>query len=180
MNASPELGEDTPHRLPVQLPPVTKYNPGKRPVPHDAVVLRQHPPLYLGDYSESKGSYYWERLKHTNPEAERLRLALHYGEERSPRCELCEKEDRACMSTLSKNTKTTGCARCIRKHRPCSQANGGKNGASNARKNPDDTVCKRYSQRRISADVLSVPAQQRRKKTRTRQNGRQRSHGTSC
>jgi len=146
MNASPELGEDTPRRLPVQLPPVTKYNPGKGAVPRDAEVLRQHPPLYAGDYNHRKEAYYWEYLQ-PNRGNVRLRQALHYGEERSPRCELCEKENRACMSMLGKGYKTTGCARCTRRHFSCSQANGVKNGASNVRKNMDDTVCTRYPER---------------------------------
>lgn len=139
MNASPELGEDTPRRLPTQLFPVLKYNPGKIAEPRDAEVIREHPPLYAGDYDPRKRAYYWECLK-PNRGNVRLRQALHYGEERSPRCELCEKEDRACMSMLGKKYKTTGCARCIRKHFPCSQANGVKSATSNARKNPDDTV----------------------------------------
>lgn len=100
MNASPELGEETPRRLPIQLPPVLHYHPGKQAVPHNAEVLRQHPPLYAGDFNKRKGAYYWECSNQKNHEDERLRLALHYGEERTPRCDLCEKEDRACVSSL--------------------------------------------------------------------------------
>lgn len=147
MNASPELGEQIPHRLPPQLPPVSKYNPGKGAVPKDAEVIRQHPPLYAGDYNPRRKAYHWERLKPNNREDERLRLALHYGEERRPRCDLCEKEDRACMSMLGKRFKTTGCAFCTRRHLPCSQANGVKNATSNVRRNPDDTVGGKYPQR---------------------------------
>lgn len=147
MKASPELGEDTPRRPPTTLPPVLKYNPGKVAAPHDAEVDREHPPLYAGDYNHRKQAYYWEYLQPNNRENVRLRQALQYGEERDPRCRRCEKEDRACMSMLGKKYKTTGCARCIRRHFPCSQANGVKTGASNVRKNPDDTVCEQYPQR---------------------------------
>lgn len=146
MNASPELGEDNPHRPLTKLPPVLKYNPGKVAAPRDAEVDRPHPPLYAGDYNHRKEAYYWEYLA-PNPDNVKLRQALQYGEERSPRCDLCEEEDRACMSMLGKEYKTTGCARCIRRHLSCSQANGVKKATSNVRRNPDDTVSGRYPQR---------------------------------
>jgi hypothetical protein len=140
MNASPELGEQTLRRLPIQLPPVLHYRPGKEAVPQNAEVLRPHPPLYAGDFNKRKDAYYWEVSDRNNHEDKRLRLALHYGEERTPRCDLCEKEDRACVSSLGKRYKTTGCARCIRRHFPCSQANGNQKSTSNVRKITDDTV----------------------------------------
>jgi hypothetical protein len=147
MDASPELSEHTPRRLPIQLPPASTYNPGKGAVPGDAEVNRPHPPLYAGDYDKSKSAYYWENLDRNNHEEERLRLALHYGEERRPRCDLCEKQDRACVSSLGKRSGTTGCARCIRIHRPCSHANGARKSAGHVQKNTDQSVCERYPHR---------------------------------
>jgi hypothetical protein len=150
MDASPELGEHTPRRLPVQLPPVSHYNPGKGAVPGDTDADRPHPPLYAGDYDKRKDAYYWENLDRNNPEEEKLRLALHYGEERRPRCDLCEKEDRACVSSLGKRSKTIGCARCIRRHYSCSQANGARKSASHVQKDTDQSVCKRCPHRQQS------------------------------
>ncbi|CAD0108873.1 unnamed protein product [Aureobasidium uvarum] len=136
MNLSPELGEQD---SPRSLPPVLLYRPGKEAVPHDAEVVRPHPPLYAGDFNNRKlkDAYYWEGLDRNNREDEKLRLGLHYGEERNPRCDLCEKEDRACMSLLGKKYKTTGCAFCIRRHFQCSQANGVQKTATVVRKDKD-------------------------------------------
>ncbi|THY67811.1 hypothetical protein D6C97_00565 [Aureobasidium pullulans] len=123
MGPSPELGEQKPSQY---LPPVRFYRTGKEAVPRDAAVIRLHPPLYAGDFDNPKlrNAYYWEQLDPKKKEEETLRLALHYGEERNPRCENCEKEDRACMSGLGKRYQNTGCALCTRRHLHCSQANG--------------------------------------------------------
>ncbi|THY15764.1 hypothetical protein D6D01_07842 [Aureobasidium pullulans] len=123
MGPSPELGEQKPSQY---LPPVRFYRTGKEAVPRDAAVIRLHPPLYAGDFDNPKlrNAYYWEQLDPNNKEEEKLRLALHYGEERNPRCENCEKEDRACMSGLGKRYQNASCAFCIRRHLHCSQANG--------------------------------------------------------
>lgn len=147
MDPSPELGDQDSRSL---LPPVRLYRPGKGAVPRDADVIRPHPPLYAGDFDNRKlkGAYYWEGLDRNNPEDERLRLGLHYGKERNPRCDLCEREDRACMSLLGKKYQTTGCALCIRRHFQCSQANSiqksapsVQKNATNVRKNKDPPVC---------------------------------------
>ncbi|THW79013.1 hypothetical protein D6D19_01502 [Aureobasidium pullulans] len=123
MGPSPELGEQRPSQY---LPPVRFYRTGKEAVPRDAAVIRLHPPLYAGDFDNPKlrNAYYWEQLEPNHKEEQKLRLALHYGEERSPRCENCEKEDRACMSGLGRRYQNTGCALCTRRHLHCSQANG--------------------------------------------------------
>ncbi|THX88150.1 hypothetical protein D6D04_00456 [Aureobasidium pullulans] len=123
MGPSPELGEQKPSQ---HLPPVRFYRTGKEAVPRDAAVIRLHPPLYAGDFDNPKlrNAYYWEQLDPKKKEEETLRLALHYGEERNPRCENCEKENRACMSGLGKRYQNTGCALCTRRHLHCSQANG--------------------------------------------------------
>jgi hypothetical protein len=144
MAASPELGEQTPHRPTTQLPPMLNYHPGKEAVPKDAKVIRAHPPLYAGDFNKRKNAYYWENLDRNKTEEEMLRLALHYGEERVPRCDLCEKEDRACVSPLDPKLKTIKCARSFRNHIPCSQANGVRKSASHIqKKDTDHMVCDR-------------------------------------
>ncbi|KAH0020728.1 hypothetical protein KCU78_g6360, partial [Aureobasidium melanogenum] len=132
MDPSPELGEHP-------LPPVRLYRPGKGAVPRDAAVDRLHPPLYAGDFNNRKlkGFYYWEGLDPKNAKDEKLRLALHYGEERKPRCDLCERENRACMSQLGEKYKTTGCAFCLHRHFQCSQANSVQKSGTSLRKNKD-------------------------------------------
>jgi hypothetical protein len=145
MEASPELGEQNSHRPSTQLPAVLNYRPGKEAVPSNAKVFRPHPPLYAGDFDKRKNAYYWENLNRKNREEEMLRLALHYSEERVPRCDLCEKEDRACMSPLDPKLKTTKCARCFRNHIPCSQAHGVRKSAGNVqKKDTDRTVCNEH------------------------------------
>lgn len=142
MAASPELGEQIPHHLTTQLPSVMHYNTGKEAVPKDAKVIRAHPPLYAGDFNKRKDACYWEYLDRNKTEEEMLRLALHYGEERLPRCDLCEKEDRACVSPLDPKLKTTKCARCFRNHIPCSHASGVRKSASHVqKKDTDRMVC---------------------------------------
>ncbi|KAG9655991.1 hypothetical protein KCU95_g11989, partial [Aureobasidium melanogenum] len=136
MNPSPELGDQDPRSL---LPPVRLYRPGRGAVPHNAAVDRPHPPLYAGDFNNRKlkGFYYWEGLDPKNAKDEKLRLALQYGEERKPRCDLCERENRACMSQLGEKYKTTGCAFCLHRHFQCSQANSVQKSGTNLRKNKD-------------------------------------------
>ncbi|KAI4845282.1 hypothetical protein E4T44_05696 [Aureobasidium sp. EXF-8845] len=173
MAASPKPGEQTPHHLPTQLPSVLHYHPGKEAVPSNAEVLRPHPPLYAGDFNKRKDAYYWENLNRKNREDERLRLALHYGEERAPRCDLCEKEDRACVSMLGKRFKTTGCARCIRRHFNCSQANGARKSTNNVQKDTDHSFRPSHSRKRATDEMgdreaTEPPA----KRTRSSMNGR--------
>ncbi|KAG9559142.1 hypothetical protein KCU71_g9400, partial [Aureobasidium melanogenum] len=136
MDPSPELGEQEQRSF---LPPVRFYRPGKGAVPCDAEVIRPHPPLYAGDFDNRKlkGAYYWEGLDPKNAKDEKLRLALQYGEERKPRCDLCERENRACMSQLGKKYKTTGCAFCLHRHFQCSQANSVQKSGTSIRKNKD-------------------------------------------
>ncbi|KAG9593621.1 hypothetical protein KCU77_g1327, partial [Aureobasidium melanogenum] len=136
MDPSPELGDQDPRSL---LPSVRLYRPGKGAVPRNAVVDRPHPPLYAGDFNNRKlkGFYYWEGLDPRNAKDEKLRLALQYGEERKPRCDLCERENRACMSQLGEKYKTTGCAFCLHRHFQCSQANSVQKSGTNLRKNKD-------------------------------------------
>ena len=160
MGPSPELGEQQPSQY---LPPVRFYRTGKEAVPRNAAVIRLHPPLYAGDFDNPKlrNAYYWEQLDPNNKEEQKLRLALHYGEERNPRCENCEKEDRACMSGLGKRYQNASCAFCIRRHLHCSQSNSArkkldipvrtdtdppvrKNIDPPVRKNTDSPVCNSF------------------------------------
>ncbi|KAI5248459.1 hypothetical protein E4T47_00554 [Aureobasidium subglaciale] len=121
MDPSPELGD---LQSPPPLPSVTHSRGGKEPVPHNAKVIRLHPPLFAGDFDNKqlRGAYYWQGLDRKKPKEARLRDALYYGEQRDPRCTLCEKDDRACMSMLDSKS-TTGCAFCSRRNLSCSQAN---------------------------------------------------------
>jgi hypothetical protein len=145
MEASPRIGGQTPLRLPTQLPPVLNYHSGKAAVPNNIEVPRSHPPLKAGDFNKRKDAYYWESLSRNNHEDEILRLALRYGDERGPRCDLCEREDRACVSLPGKSVKTAGCACCIRRHLSCSQANSSLKSASDVQKSMDQSVCERTS-----------------------------------
>ncbi|KAI4723755.1 hypothetical protein E4T49_08518 [Aureobasidium sp. EXF-10728] len=173
MKASSELGEQD---SPRPLPPALLYRPGKEAIPRGAEVVRPHPPLYAGDFNNRKlkGAYYWEALDRNNREDEKLRLGLHYGKERNPRCDLCEKEDRACMSLLGKKYENTGCAFCIRRHFQCSQANGVQKSATVPRKNkdppfrPSSHVHKRNFDKVDDREGTEPPA----KRTRSSMNGK--------
>ncbi|KAG9593622.1 hypothetical protein KCU77_g1326, partial [Aureobasidium melanogenum] len=95
----------------------------KRPAPpRNAVVHREHPPLYAGDFNNnlSKDMYWWEKLDVNDPEEKRVLLAMYYGEERRPRCTVCEKQNRACMWFLGEEEQThKSCVKCRRVHATC-------------------------------------------------------------
>jgi len=100
--------------------PATRRN---RPIiPRNAVMSREHPPLYAGDYNNnlSKGMYWWEKLDVNDAEEKRILLAMYYGEERQPRCNVCEKRDRACMWFLGEEDQLNkSCVKCRRVHATC-------------------------------------------------------------
>ncbi|KAH0375773.1 hypothetical protein KCU92_g10052, partial [Aureobasidium melanogenum] len=95
----------------------------KRPAPpRNAVMHREHPPLYAGDFNNnlSKDMYWWEKLDVNDPEEKRVLLAMYYGEERRPRCTVCEKQNRACMWFLGEEEQThKSCVKCRRVHATC-------------------------------------------------------------
>lgn len=89
----------------------------KPAIPRNAVVSREHPPLYAGDYNNnlSKDMYWWEKLNINDPEEKRILLAMYYGEERQPRCTVCEKKNRACMWFLGEEDQLSkSCVKCRR------------------------------------------------------------------
>lgn len=100
--------------------PATRF---KRPAPpRNAVMHREHPPLYAGDFNNnlSKDMYWWEKLDVNDPEEKRVLLAMYYGEERRPRCTVCEKQNRACMWFLGEEEQThKSCVKCRRVHATC-------------------------------------------------------------
>ncbi|KAI4845281.1 hypothetical protein E4T44_05695 [Aureobasidium sp. EXF-8845] len=99
---------------------VTRRN---RPaLPRNAVTSREHPPLYAGDYNNnlSKNMYWWEKLDASDPEEKRILLAMYYGEERQPRCNVCERKNRACMWFLGEEDQLhKSCVKCRRTHATC-------------------------------------------------------------
>lgn len=100
--------------------PSTRF---KRPAPpRNAVMHREHPPLYAGDFNNnlSKDMYWWEKLDVNDPEEKRILLAMYYGEERRPRCNVCEKQNRACMWFLGEEEQPhKSCVKCRRVHATC-------------------------------------------------------------
>ncbi|CAD0094729.1 unnamed protein product [Aureobasidium vineae] len=91
-------------------------------LPRNAVMSREHPPLYAGDYNNnlSKDMYWWEKLDVDDPEEKRVLLAMYYGEERQPRCNVCEKQNRACMWFLGEEDQINkSCVKCRRVHATC-------------------------------------------------------------
>ncbi|KAK6007872.1 hypothetical protein QM012_004686 [Aureobasidium pullulans] len=95
----------------------------KRPAPpRNAVLRREHPPLYAGDFNNnlSRDMYWWEKLDVNDPEEKRVLLAMYYGEERRPRCSVCEKQNRACMWFLGEEEQAhKSCVKCRRVHATC-------------------------------------------------------------
>ena len=85
-------------------------------------MSREHPPLYAGDYNNnlSKDMYWWEKLDVNDTEEKRILLAMYYGEERQPRCNVCEKRNRACMWFLGEEDQLNkSCVKCRRVHATC-------------------------------------------------------------
>lgn len=106
------------------LPPMPSHMAGvhKPPVPSNAVVNRPHPPLSAGDYdnNRSRGMYWWEKLDVQDAEEARILTAMYYGEERKPRCNVCTKRNRACMSFLGEESQSgKSCVKCRRVHATC-------------------------------------------------------------
>jgi hypothetical protein len=108
--------------LPTPSPATRRNRPA---IPRNAVMSREHPPLYAGDYNNnlSKNMYWWEKLDANDPEEKRILLAMYYGEERQPRCNVCEKRNRACMWFLGEEDQLNkSCVKCRRVHATCKPA----------------------------------------------------------
>ncbi|KAG9666486.1 hypothetical protein KCU95_g18150, partial [Aureobasidium melanogenum] len=131
----------------------------KRPAPpRNAVTHREHPPLYAGDFNNnlSKDMYWWEKLDVNDPEEKRVLLAMYYGEERRPRCTVCEKQNRACMWFLGEEKQThKSCVKCRRVHATCKPSK-----SRNMETDVDDT--------RPSIEVRAETNQQQRSSLRKR------------
>ncbi|KAI4715290.1 hypothetical protein E4T48_08531 [Aureobasidium sp. EXF-10727] len=115
-----------PSETSVRNSPLPSPGPAARsnrpPLPRNAVMSREHPPLYAGDYNNnlSKDMYWWEKLDPNDPEEKRVLLAMYYGEERQPRCNVCEKQNRACMWLLGEEDQINkSCVKCRRVHATC-------------------------------------------------------------
>ncbi|KAH0366246.1 hypothetical protein KCU65_g5526, partial [Aureobasidium melanogenum] len=115
-----------PSEISAQNSPLPSPGPAtriKRPAPpRNAVTHREHPPLYAGDFNNnlSKDMYWWEKLDVNDSEEKRVLLAMYYGEERRPRCTVCEKQNRACMWFLGEEEQThKSCVKCRRVHATC-------------------------------------------------------------
>ncbi|CAD0108874.1 unnamed protein product [Aureobasidium uvarum] len=118
--------EYVPSEASVRNSPLPGPNPAMRnnrpALPRNAVMNREHPPLHAGDYNNnlSKDMYWWEKLDVNDPEENRVLLAMYYGEERHPRCNVCEKQNRACMWFLGEEDQINkSCVKCRRVHATC-------------------------------------------------------------
>lgn len=144
--APSEMSRDTPLPNPG---PATRRN---RPViPRNAVMSREHPPLYAGDYNNnlSKDMYWWEKLDINDPEEKRILLAMYYGEERQSRCNVCEKRNRACMWFLGEEDQLNkSCVKCRRVHATCKPVESMETVVDDPQ--PSIEICEDTSQQRTS------------------------------
>lgn len=95
---------------------------GRPAAPRNAVQIRTHPPLHAGDFNNnlSRDMYWWEKLDKDEPEEKRVLEAMYYGQERQPRCNVCEKQNRACMWFLGEEDQSNkSCVKCRRVHATC-------------------------------------------------------------
>ena len=79
------------------------------------------PPRYDGDFDIERHDYWWNLLDMTNPRHARASKGMRYGTERNPRCDTCERQNRACMTRPNSHDKT-GCVRCSYTQSGCSHA----------------------------------------------------------
>ena len=113
------------------LPPLLDRTSTREvPLPSQGGISRPHPPLFSGDYgkigepkSKERG-YWWESptLDVQKQYGRRVLQGMYYGEQRDPRCNVCEVGNHACMSFVGEDKDLVGCVRCSRKHKECSQA----------------------------------------------------------
>jgi Zn ribbon nucleic-acid-binding protein len=79
------------------------------------------PPRYDGDFDIERHDYWWNLLDMENPRHSRASKGMRYGQERNPRCDTCERQNRACMTRPNSHDKT-GCVRCSYTQSGCSHA----------------------------------------------------------
>lgn len=79
------------------------------------------PPRYDGDFDIERHDYWWNLLDMDNPRHARASKGMRYGTERNPRCDTCERQNRACMTRPNSHDKT-GCVRCSYTQSGCSHA----------------------------------------------------------
>ncbi|THX07771.1 hypothetical protein D6D17_04543 [Aureobasidium pullulans] len=79
------------------------------------------PPRYDGDFDIERHDYWWNLLDMENPRHARASKGMRYGTERNPRCDTCERQNRACMTRPNSHDKT-GCVRCSYTQSGCSHA----------------------------------------------------------
>ncbi|KAI5204915.1 hypothetical protein E4T38_04491 [Aureobasidium subglaciale] len=79
------------------------------------------PPRYDGDFDIERHDYWWNLLDMDNPRHSRASKGMRYGTERNPRCDTCERQNRACMTRPNSHDKT-GCVRCSYTQSGCSHA----------------------------------------------------------
>jgi Zn ribbon nucleic-acid-binding protein len=79
------------------------------------------PPRYDGDFDIERHDYWWNLLDMENPRHARASKGMRYGAERNPRCDTCERQNRACMTRPNSHDKT-GCVRCSYTQSGCSHA----------------------------------------------------------
>ncbi|KAI4717063.1 hypothetical protein E4T48_06757 [Aureobasidium sp. EXF-10727] len=79
------------------------------------------PPRYDGDFDIERHDYWWNLLDSDNPRHARASKGMRYGTERNPRCDTCERQNRACMTRPNSHDKT-GCVRCSYTQSGCSHA----------------------------------------------------------
>lgn len=79
------------------------------------------PPRYDGDFDIERHDYWWNLLDLDNPRHARASKGMRYGAERNPRCDTCERQNRACMTRPNSHDKT-GCVRCSYTQSGCSHA----------------------------------------------------------
>jgi len=140
--------------------PATRRN---RPaIPRNAVMTREHPPLYAGDYNNnlSKDMYWWEKLDVNDPEEKRILLAMYYGEERQPRCDVCENRNRACMWFLGEEDQLNkSCVKCRRVHATCKPVESKETTIEDSRSDVDiceDTIQQPISSQKRKANELET------------------------
>jgi len=79
------------------------------------------PPRYDGDFDQERHDYWWNLLDPENSRHARASKGMRYGAERNPRCETCERQNRACMTRPNSHDRT-GCVRCSYTQSGCSHA----------------------------------------------------------
>lgn len=100
---------------------------------HGDAIRRKHPILRYGDYNPTTGLYIWQNRRCEDSvssaylsKTERALTGMWYGLENDPRCNHCEKTDRACTRVTNDVYGGSTCARCrLNSDRDCSFTHGG-------------------------------------------------------